>query len=311
MKRAVPVFSPVSLCVLAFVLSPGQCRGGDMLRVTEDGRPRAAVIVHPESSEQVRAAAALLVHYVNESTGATLPLYVGEPPQPAPVEIRILSLPEGARVQGGPQPDADGFTLRAVPAGKIIISGGGDWGTEFGVIEFLERYVGVRWLLPGPDGVDVPKHATLDVPCEIFRQEPAFFSRQISGLRGEAQGVWARRNRLHSRVSFHHNLINVFPPETFTQTHPEFFPIKGGKRFLPETNKTHGWQPCFSEPATSATTSRRIPRPRPSPSEPTTPADTASANDAKRRKGPRGISSTCATCRTCITVGATKSSRAY
>ncbi|MBN2308731.1 MAG: DUF4838 domain-containing protein, partial [Candidatus Hydrogenedentes bacterium] len=94
----------------------------------------------------------------------------------------------------------------------------------------------------------VPKHTTLAVPPTPVRQEPAFFSRLFSGLRGGAQTDWARRNRMRGRVHFHHNLLNLFPPETYTATHPEFFPVQNGQRFLPPTNDTHAWQPCFTAP---------------------------------------------------------------
>jgi len=107
--------------------------------------------------------------------------------------------------------------------------------------------MGVRWLLPGPDGADVPSRVSIEVPVGQVRQEPAIFSRLFSGLSGEWQTKWARRNRMHGRVSFHHYLLHVFPPESYTKTHPDFFPVKDGKtRFLPPTNNTHGWQPCFS-----------------------------------------------------------------
>jgi len=118
--------------------------------------------------------------------------------------------------------------------------------------------VGVRWLLPGKDGTDVPTSARIAVPRVPVRSEPAFFSRLFSGLRGNVQAAWARRNRMHGRVSFHHNLIKLFPPETYTTTNPEFFPVKKDKRFLPETNATHGWQPCFTAPGITAEAIKNI-----------------------------------------------------
>lgn len=101
--------------------------------------------------------------------------------------------------------------------------------------------------MPGPDGDDVSEHKTLDVPGEEVRQEPVFFSRQFSGLSGP-QSVWARRNRMHGRVEFHHNLQRLVSPEKHAKTHPESFPIRGGKRYIPPDSNTHGWQPCFSAP---------------------------------------------------------------
>jgi hypothetical protein len=71
--------------------------------------------------------------------------------------------------------------------------------------------VGVRWLLPGPDGTDVPRTDTIAVDDKPVRQAPAFFSRLMSGWHGKSQTTWARRNRMHGRVSFHHNLRVLFP----------------------------------------------------------------------------------------------------
>jgi len=211
--------------------------------IVRDGVPAAAVYVDAEASEQVREAAELCVAYIQESTGATLPI-VNE----APAEGAVLFI--------GPNPNAvdlagldeDGYAIAFPDERSIVVQGPTGWGTEFGVYEFLERYVGVRWLMPGEDGTDVPIHKSLSVDADPVRDEPAFFSRLFSGLPGRAQGEWARRNRMHGRVSFHHYLLYVFPPETYTKTHPEFFPIQDGERFLPDSNNAHHWQPCFTAP---------------------------------------------------------------
>ncbi len=218
--------------------------------VVFDGKPLAAVVVGAGAPEQVTTAAGLLSKYVLEATGATLPVVIeGEPvPEGLPSRIYIgqtdyalnhALLPEGL--------DGDGFVIAFPEKDAMAILGPTPWGTEFGVYEFLERYVGVRWLLPGPDGDDVPAATELVVPADPVRDEPKFFSRLMSGYKG-AGGEWARRLRMHGRVGFHHNLIHLFPPETYTATHPEFFPIKGGQRFLPRDSSVHGWQPCFTAP---------------------------------------------------------------
>lgn len=209
--------------------------------IVRDGEPVAAVCVSPEASGQVREAAELCIAYIAESTGATLPV-VSKAPE------------EGAVLYIGPNPfmldlagiDEDGYLIAFPDARCMAIQGPTDWGTEYGVYEFLERYVGVRWLMPGKDGTDVPARKDLSAPAEAVRGEPAFFSRLFSGLPGAPQAEWARRNRMRGRISFHHNLLNLFPPETYTKTHPEFFPVHHGERYLPETNSTHHWQPCFT-----------------------------------------------------------------
>ena len=236
-----------AFALLAMFLAATPLCAAPTLDVVRDGQPVASIVVDAEATDQIKGAATLLASCVEESTGAALPI-VNE----APEGQTTIFIGWGPAVEAfeldQEELDNDGFDIAFPDERSIVILGPTDYGTEFGVYEFLERYVGVRWLLPGPDGTDIPKQATITVEAEAVRQEPAFFSRLFSGLRGGAQGAWARRNRMHGRISFHHNLLRLFPPETYTKTHPEFFPIRNGERFLPPTNNTHRWQPCFTAP---------------------------------------------------------------
>lgn len=229
-------------------------QSADPVRIVADGQARAVVVLPADADGQTEGAARLLVEYVKRSTGAQLPVVKGQATEPSrqPVAVHVGRSPFVDRLHPElAQLDDDGFVIHVLDSSQVIIAGPTPYGTEFGVCEFLERYVGVRWLLPGPHGDDVPTHASIELPIGQVRQEPAFFSRLFSGLQGDWQMRWARRNRMHGRVSFHHYLLHVFPPETYTKTHPDFFPMKDGKtRYLPPNNHTHGWQPCFSNKAT-------------------------------------------------------------
>jgi len=223
--------------------------GAAPIRLVDDGQPRAVVVVPADCDEQTRLAAGLLAEYVERASGAALPI-ADEPARPtregwATVFVGPCEHTAGLDL-GLDRLDGDGFVLRGFDDGSLVIAGPTPYGTEFGVCEFLERYLGVRWLMPGPSGDDVPRSKTIDLCVEEVRQEPAFFSRLFSGLQGSAQATWARRNRMHGRVEFHHNLHRLFPPETYVETHPHFFPIRKGQRYFPADNNTHGWQPCFS-----------------------------------------------------------------
>jgi hypothetical protein len=235
------------LGVLAVVLPASPATAAEAARIVEGGRPRAAVLLPADCDPQTRAAAGLLVQYVKESSGAELP--VGQEPAPAAAQPVTIHVGCDAYVKGlklGLEKlDADGFVIRAVDGQHVVIAGPTPWGTELGVCEFLERCAGVRWLMPGPDGDDVPKRETIEIPPGEVRQEPVFISRLFSGL-GGPQSVWARRNRMHGRIEFHHNLQQLFAPETYAKTHPEFYPLRHGKRYIPPDSATHGWQPCFS-----------------------------------------------------------------
>ena len=232
---------------------------GPALHVVKDGQPACAIVIPDKATDQVRSAGERLARYVKTSTGATLPVVGESKSDPAAGRLHVghTSLADQAagRLKGL---DDDGFVILPADAKNLLIVGPTDWGTEFGVCEFLETVVGVRWLLPGPHGTYAPKKANLTGPAEPIRQEPAAFSRLFSGLQGKAQTTWARRNRMHGRVQFHHQLLRLFPPETYTKTHPEFFPIRDGKRYLPANNNTHGWQPCFSAPGIVEEAVKRI-----------------------------------------------------
>jgi hypothetical protein len=216
--------------------------------LVKDGEYCADIVTGKNISNQVKMAAEVLAEYIKKSTGVLLPICKsGSNNQLIHIHVGPSDYVNGLNLDLASL-DADGFVISFPDAINIVIVGPSDWGTEFGVYEFLERYIGVRWLMPGPDGEYVPKKDRVEVPRQQVRQEPAFFSRLFSGLPNDIQQTWARRNRMHGRISFHHNLIRLFPPEEYTKTHPEFFPIINGKRYLPLTNSTHGWQPCFTAP---------------------------------------------------------------
>ncbi len=132
----------------------------------------------------------------------------------------------------------------------MIIAGPTSEGTEFGTFEFLERFVGVRWLFPTEVGDYVPEREDLVVPSNTrVTDEPAFM--QVPRVASRpTHRAWARRMRFWTRLRFHHNLSKLFPPTEYTKTHPEFFPVPSvgaTERQLPTSN-TEDWQPCFTAP---------------------------------------------------------------
>ncbi|MFI6322752.1 DUF4838 domain-containing protein [Nonomuraea sp. NPDC050556] len=209
------------------------------LPVVENGIARAAVT----------GDAAELVTYVERATGVRLPSVQG------PGDTLIIV---GAN---GPDPavpgllaelDRDGFLIRPFKD-TITIVGPTPTGTANGVRAFLERYVDVRWLLPGPDGEDVPRRTTISVSPLPVREEPSFTMRSLSPLRDgkyPIQQQWAQRNRLQGvgtePIAFHHNLHTLFPVERYGTTHPEYYP--NGRP--PAPGKLTGWQPAFTVPGT-------------------------------------------------------------
>lgn len=227
------------------------CAPSASICIVQNNKPRASIIITLNASEQVRLAADKLQEYIHKASAVKLPIRVSSEMPTENNQVHIYVGPSDLSIKLKPslkKMDGDGYVISFPSSKDIIIVGPTDWGTEFGVYEFLERYIGILWLMPGQAGEHIPKVNTINIPSQEVRQEPVFFSRELSGLRGREQKEWARHNRMHGRIKFHHNLINLFPPEQYTKTNPEFFPIVKGKRYLPPNNKTHGWQPCFTAP---------------------------------------------------------------
>lgn len=214
------------------------------LTIVDNGKPNAAIVVSAEAGETAKNAAKTLQAYIAKSTGGTLPIQAGAGPA---VSIRLQKAPA---LPGSPQIDQDGFILQGLDGKTFVIAGGSEQGIEFGVYEFLERYLGVRWLMPGELGEDVPRHTTLEISPQKVQQEPVYLSRRLGGIPGTVQdvnGEWAQRNRAVWREEHGHNLLHIFSPDKYAQTHPEFYPLVGGKRLIPKQG-TWNWQPNFSAP---------------------------------------------------------------
>jgi hypothetical protein len=266
--KRITVFAIILLLMMFPMISTVSSVNADFssLTIVSNGQARAVVVVASDADERTRQAANTLVQYVQKSTGVTLPVVTGTPLSPPSgyngcvrIYIGVVSPSSGYPSQVNDalrSLDVDSFAILGL-VNSLIIAGPSSWGAEFGVDEFLERYVGVRWLMPGPDGEDVPQRTSLLVPRELVVQQPAFMSRVFSPLvvpsaniKYPVQTEWAERNRMHARISFHHNMAALFPPELYGTTHPEFYPMRGGVRYIPPAGSTTAWQPCFSEPGT-------------------------------------------------------------
>lgn len=222
----------------------GNALNGDGITIVKHGKPLAVIAISSSASNAVADAGQLLSACIEKSTRAKLPLergvpalgkvviHVGEDDYTRQLGLDLKSL------------GADGFVITFPDPKNIVIAGFEDRGTEFGIYEFLERYVGVRWLMPGPYGEDIPHSPTISVGRNEIRQAPAYLWRKVSGDIG---ATWSRRNRNNSQlIPSYHNLSWIFPPSKYAKSHPEFFPILNGKRYIPSSDADGNWQPCFS-----------------------------------------------------------------
>ena len=115
---------------------------------------------------------------------------------------------------------------------------------------FLETYAGVRFLMPGEVGKEVPKRDVVILPDGTFsieRPEMIFGSGRRTNDRDLiyliANGVWGM-GPFHSYGG--HTYPSACPGDKYFKSHPEYFGLKNGKRML---GSTKGQTPlCISNP---------------------------------------------------------------
>ncbi|GIP31232.1 DUF4838 domain-containing protein [Paenibacillus sp. J2TS4] len=234
------------------VPSPMRMEDSPLLKIVENGQSHALIVIPDDNNVQVKAAAETLAEYVKKATGAALTVKTAaewaasgsQHDNDATIYVGMAANAEDPAIPNMLQGmDDDGFVILSDENSTSII-GPSSWGTEYGVYEFLERYVGVRWLMPGPDGEDVPQSSDLFVPLETIKQEPAFLSRQFDWwFMDKYYPDWVRHNRLKGRYEFAHNMSNLFPYDKYKDTHPDFYPPGNSN-----VNKSSGWNPCFKAP---------------------------------------------------------------
>jgi len=172
-------------------LNPVTIRPADVhepVVLVRDGKPAATIVIPTEDPEwqfgRVKkkvaySAAKELAEHVKLATGATLPI-VTEKENPKGTLILIgESLKTKARSISAVDLPPEGFRVKSFPGGVAIVGrlvekdvSGGPKGTLFGVYDFLERFLGVRWYYPGPDGRVVPKRRNLVIPPVHYTDYP-------------------------------------------------------------------------------------------------------------------------------------------
>ncbi|MFP4502858.1 MAG: DUF4838 domain-containing protein [Candidatus Hydrogenedentota bacterium] len=249
--------------------------------LVENGEARAVVVTADEPTPTARYAAEELVSHVAKATGVTLEVAPESKAPEAPHTRVYIGEMETARHQGidTNRLPREAYVMRSV-GNDLFITGkesgadplsesNPDTGTLFGVYEFLERYLGVRWLWPGDLGTYVPKTDTVSfwavnqttAPALAFRllawsriravalggkelteeDRRLGFSPDVAQRYGKAVQVLLRRHRLGG--------ADAEPPtghassgwwQRYGDEHPEWFALRrDGTRGHPDPNARH------------------------------------------------------------------------
>ena len=173
--------------------------------------------------------------------------------------------------------DEFAIKIQTAPKPTVHITGATVLATCYGVMHFLENYLGVTWLFPGELGLALPTQDEFRLPETDVVLRPAFVSRIYTGLllpdpdqmlpfRTTYQHTELHANRhffeaydyfkslkLHYLTHATHAIVNIYPVRQYAVEHPDVYPLKDGKRHIPPLRKDaaghyQAWHPCYTNP---------------------------------------------------------------
>jgi len=237
----------------------------DEFVVFERGDAKARIVIPSNATPAEKDAAEELARFLQKSSGAKFEI-IAEGNSDTGI---FIGRTQRARMCGLTERDLgdEGYVIRVNPLERrAAIVGGSDMATKFGVYDFLYRFVGVRWFLPTELFEIVPRRERLTLPeCDIT-EKPALSPRSYSHIRSAPSPCypgnrdpqfgserWGLRNRISADGRgqpryFSHNLYRIINPRIYGKTHPEYFPLRDGVRFVPESLRYQNWQPCTTNP---------------------------------------------------------------
>jgi len=210
----------------------------------ENGGTEYSIVVGEDASESEKWAAEELQHWLKEASGAEFPIGKDDA-ELADREIAVGFNRHALKLLGAelrpPQSSDESFTYKNVGP-SIVIWGGEDRGTMYGVMTFLERELGCRWYTPRVTAV--PKKERFSFDYLYHTESPGI--RVRNDFYFEAfDPTWAARNKVNGELTFGppreqvggvesywavHTFYVFMPPSEFFGEHPEYYSEIDGKR---------------------------------------------------------------------------------
>ena len=210
-----------------------------------EGRRAFLDIRCENAAEQSLYAAGELQYYLGMMTGGVFEIRKNDPDEKTPA----------IRLEQGDFPELgdDGFQLESGENGLRIR--GGKRGILYGVYEFLEK-CGCRFFTPLDE--KIPCHEKLTLPALHETQVPVLeyrfhntrdlthFHRFSVKCRINGGSVPEKFGGSKKYAWFVHTMNNLVPQELYGKSHPEYFSMVDGKRFVPDN--PHLAQRCLTNP---------------------------------------------------------------
>lgn len=251
------------------------------LQLIKNGKSNYTVVVAEPGDKISNIAAGELISYLKKSTGCEL----GR--NQAGKKRIIIGIDQKLRKKlGRDLPVKNELRIQTV-GNDLYLYGGGKFGTSYAVSTFLEKYAGVRWFTPYPNGIYIPQKKSITVKEVNFRQKPGLSIRTAANWMIQVNNKHKRLFYLHNKINNNqsgpefsdipqqyaqcHTLFSYIRPTKSTQhiwilkwptkeeqdrhyfkTNPEYFSMNAAGKRVPDQ------QLCFSNPALRKEFLRRL-----------------------------------------------------
>jgi len=215
---------------------------GREFTLSEQGTTNYSIVIARDAAPPVSKAAMELALFLNEATGATFEVKQDDvPASPFEIVLGETNHKTLADIDSSLHPSAwEGFVIVPEQESLYIMGGRISRGTLYGVYDFLEQEIGVRFLAPEVN--HIPHHPTLTVRVAPRFYDPPFEYRghYPPNTQRPGYGLWANRSRVnsfgvgsgHVRRLGHpvHTFAVLVPVDKHFAAHPEYFALIDGKR---------------------------------------------------------------------------------
>ena len=220
-----------------------------LFEMVKDGQVNFEIVVPADAPVSVKfagsEAASLLgrtfgtkLTVLEKPTGNRPAIVIGSPDLASELGVDVKGL------------DRDGFVMKTFPGGVLIIGRDSQrnnllWGehaTLFGTYDFLERFAGMHFYLPGKFGTIIPRMSEWRLPSIDLYDRPDSYQRCYSDYNGDTGKELTRKTLEINRLRHRYETTRIYYPHTlryltygarFGKSHPEYFSLqKNGKRVI-------------------------------------------------------------------------------
>lgn len=241
-----------AFCVGILFTLAGSLSAFELVR---DGKAAAGITVDG-TEPGLQLAAEEIAKYTKAVTGADISK---AKPGIVITTVNSKSLPAEIRAKLADVKSDEAFFMGKLGENFYIVgtTGTGAW---YGACDFIEKYLGVRWLIPYENGTFYSAKKSIHVPDQGRIERPAFPVRLFNQVGGwgfdpvarewaghnriQAPGPWGMRDNMERYRKFHEQRMRLnriedgghmtfgraVPVKEYGKTHPEYFALVDGKR---------------------------------------------------------------------------------